>query len=100
MAEWVTLAELKNDNSLDGQTLSRDDEALQRVLDAAMTFVEVHRPDLEYLGPHTVPKHIRLGTLRLAASWSVRSSVDLGELGSRRAPRLEPEVYTMLGIEP
>jgi hypothetical protein len=100
MTEWITLDELKNDQSLDAQVLTRDDQSLQRVLTAAMAFVQRWRPDLTYTGPWTVPADIKLGTIRLAAHWSVRMSLDLGEMGSRRADKsgLDSDIYLQLGI--
>ena len=100
MAGWVSLAELKNDQALDAQALSRDDQALQRVLDAAMAWVQARRPDLTYTGDWTVPADVRLGTLRLAARWSMHGNVDLGELGSARTARLDRDIYELLGIRP
>lgn len=97
--EWVTLADLKNDQGLDTQVTSRDDQALQRALDAAVSWVSAHRPDLYYAGPTSVPADVRLGTLRLAAHWSGHSAVDLGELGSGgSSPRIPADVYALLGI--
>lgn len=100
MAEpWVTLADFKNDQALDAQVTARDDQSLQRALDAARAFVERWRPDLNYTGPWTVDPLVKLGTLRLAAHWSVRGSVDLGELGERRSTRaLDDDIYVQLGI--
>lgn len=103
MSAWVTLAELKNDQYLDTQALARDDQALQRTLNAAMAWVQRHRPDLNYFGVTTVPEDVRLGTLRLAARWSMQSTADLGELGeqgSRRIWRLDADIYSMLGVRP
>lgn len=97
--EWVTLAELKNDQSLDQPLLTtRDDESLQRVLWAAMDFVRQYRPDLNYSNPTTVPATVKLGTLRLAAHWSMRKSIDLGEQGQRRNSELDANIYMQLGI--
>jgi hypothetical protein len=95
---WVTLDELKNDQSLDGQLLARDDAELQRCLNAAMVFVRKWRPDVNYSGAWTVPEDIKLGTLRLAAHWSVRKSIDLGDLGERRVHNVDPDIRLQLGI--
>lgn len=103
MSAWVTLAELKNDQYLDTQTLTRDDQALQRNLNAAMSWVQRHRPDLNYASEATVDEDIKLGTLRLAARWSMQGTADLGELGeqgSRRIWRLDTDIYSMLGVRP
>lgn len=100
---WVTLAELKNDQALDGQITSRDDEALQRTLDAAMSWVQDHRPDLDFQGRWMVPTEIRLGTIRLAARWFVRrvspdGMVNLGELSTGQVMRSDPDIWMQLGI--
>lgn len=100
---WVTLAELKNDQTLDGQITSRDDEALQRVLDAAMSWVMEHRTDLDYHGAWSVPADVRLGTIRLAARWFIRrvspdGMVQLGENSSGMVQRTDPDIYMQLGI--
>lgn len=101
---WVSVAELKNDQSLDGQVTSRDDEALQRALDAAVAWVEPRRPDVNFLsGPSPVPDSVRLGTLRLAARWFVRRNspdglVALGELGTGRVPRVDNDIIMQLGL--
>jgi hypothetical protein len=100
---WVTLEELKNDQTLDGQLTSRDDEALQRTLNAAMAWVEEHRPDLDYHGPWTVPLEVQLGTIRLAARWFVRrvspdGTVSMGMLGSGNVTRVDPDIWMQLGI--
>jgi hypothetical protein len=100
---WVLLEELKNDQTLDGQLTSRDDEALQRTLDAAMSWVMDHRPDLDYHGDWTVPAEIRLGTIRLAARWFVRrvspnGMVQLGDMSSGMVMRTDPDIWMQLGI--
>lgn len=107
---WVTLAELKNDQTLDGQITARDDEALQRTLDAAMSWVMSHRTDIDYHGSWSVPAEVRLGTLRLAARWFVRrvspdGMVQMGELstnyarlGAGMVQRADPDIYMQLGI--
>lgn len=100
---WVTLEELKNDQVLDGQLTTRDDEALQRVLDAAMSWVMTHRPDIDYHGSWTVPNEIRLGTIRLAARWFTRrvspnGIVQLGDLSTGTVMKIDPDIYMQLGI--
>ncbi|MGH3985878.1 MAG: hypothetical protein ACRDTZ_00990 [Pseudonocardiaceae bacterium] len=107
---WVTLDELKNDQTLDSQLTARDDEALQRTLEAAMVWVMAHRTDLDYHGAWSVPADVRLGTLRLAARWFVRrvspdGMVQLGELsqnyarlGAGMVQRADPDIYMQLGI--
>jgi hypothetical protein len=101
--DWVTLAELKNDQTLDGQLTARDDQALQRTLDAAMSWVQNHRTDIDYHGAWTVPAEVRLGTVRLAARWFVRrvspdGLVNLGDLGTGTVMRTDPDIYMQLGI--
>jgi hypothetical protein len=101
-SSWVTVTELKNDQTLDTQ-LGTQDEALQRVLEAAMVWVENRRDDLDYLGPWTVPADVRLGTLRLAARWFIRrispdGLVNLGDLGSGRVMEVDPDIRVQLGI--
>lgn len=101
--DWVTLEELKNDQVLDGQLTSRDDEALQRVLDAAMSWVQTHRPDLDFHGNWTVPTEVRLGTIRLAARWfsrriSPNGVVQLGDLSQGMVMKTDPDIYMQLGI--
>lgn len=100
---WLTLEELKNDQTLDAQLGARDDEALQRVLDAAMVWVQDHRPDLDYHGSWTVPEYVRLGTLRLAARWFVRrvspdGTVNVGQFGTATIMAIDPDIYAQLGI--
>jgi hypothetical protein len=100
---WVTLEQLKNDQTLDGQLTARDDEALQRTLDAAMSWVQNHRTDIDYHGSWTVPVEIQLGTIRLAARWFVRrvspnGMVQLGDLSSGMVMRVDPDIYMQLGI--
>lgn len=100
---WVTLEALKNDQTLDGTLTTRDDESLQRVLNAAMVWVQDHRPDLDYHGPWTVPLYIQLGTIRLAARWFVRRVtptvlMELGTLGSGAVMSVDPDIYQQLGI--
>lgn len=100
---WVSIDDLKNDQSLDGQLTDRDDEALQRCLSAAMMWVQRHRPDLDFLGPWTVPADVQLGTLRLAARWFVRrvspdGMLNLGDMGVGQVMRSDPDIYLQLGI--
>jgi hypothetical protein len=102
--QWVTLEALQNDQTLDAVPLNvRDNEALQRTLDAAMSWVEQHRPDLDYFGAWTVPLDVQLGTIRLAARWFVRrvspdGMVQLGDLSSGLVMRVDPDIYMQLGI--
>jgi hypothetical protein len=101
---WLTVDELKNDQSLDGVPLStRDDVKLQRSLYAAMSWVMDRRKDVDYHGNWTVPWEVRLGTLRLAARWFIRSNsptglVQMGELGAGQIPAVDNDIYLQLGI--
>lgn len=101
---WLTLEGLQNDQTLDvGQLSAQDLEALQRVLIAAMVWVQDHRPDIDFHGPWTVPTYIQLGTIRLAARWFVRRSspsgfMNLGDLGSATVPNVDFDIYMQLGI--
>ena len=92
----VTLADLKNDLGLDD---SRDDEALQANLDAAVAFVERIYPDLG----DEVPADIKLGTIRLAGRWFTRRRspdglVTMGDLGAARIPSIDPDIERLLRI--
>jgi hypothetical protein len=101
--QWVTLEALKNDQTLDNQLTAKDDEALQRTLDAAMSWVQDHRKDLDYFGAWSVPTEVQLGTIRLAARWFVRrispdGMVQLGDMSSGTVMRTDPDIYMQLGI--
>lgn len=105
MPGWLTLEALKNDQTLDQhQALTtRDDEALTRVLDAAQSWVERHRRDLDYHGAWTVPLEVQLGTLRLAARWFVRrvspdGTVNMGQFGTATVMSVDPDILIQLGI--
>lgn len=104
-SEWVTLEELRNDQTLDGQITSRDDAALQRVLAAAMSWVMSHRTDIDYHGSWSVPAEVRLGTIRLAARWFIRRvspdgvvNLGLGDMSTGMVQRADPDIYMQLGI--
>lgn len=102
-SEWVTVEELKNDQTLQGRSLPREDEAMQFILTAAMEWVEAHRPDINYYASWSVPMYIRLGTLRLAARWFVRrispdGLVNLGDLGGGMIMPVDPDIQTQLGV--
>lgn len=103
MPGWLTLEALKNDQTLDSSLNTRDDEALQRALDAAQSWVERHRKDIDYRGAWTVPLEIQLGTLRLAARWFVRrispdGTVNMGGFGTVQIMAVDPDIYMQLGI--
>jgi len=107
MTTWPPLlADLKADmNSPAGAS---DDAALQAQLDAAVTFVQRVRSDVDFapfpLPGVTVPDaDLVLGTLRLAARWFTRrrspeALVTMGELGSARIPSFDPDIERLLRI--
>lgn len=103
-----TLADLKIDAQIDPDD-TRDDAALQVVLDAAVSFVErVHVANYTFTGEPTVllpdhPHEMRLGTARLAYRWHTRrrspdALIMAGEMGSARVPSFDPDIERMLRI--
>lgn len=100
-----TLEELKADV---GATDERNDEQLQRVLDAAVAFVEDRRPRINYtadpLSTYPEPNaDLVLGTIRLAARWHERRKApdglaSWGEMGAGRVPYVDPDIQKMLRI--
>lgn len=105
--DWPpTLDELKSD--MNNITDDRDDAALQRMLDATVSFVERVRSEFNYaadpLSEAPAPTaDLALGTLRLAGRWHTRrrspdALVSLGELGSARVPSFDPDIERLLGI--
>lgn len=105
-----TLAELKADMSL-GAADTRDDDALQVVLSAAIVVVQrLREGDLDFGVPPASPAvlpvpdaDVILGTIRLAARWHTRrrspdALVALAELGSARVPSFDPDVDMLLQI--
>lgn len=104
-APWVTLADLKNNLSMDSQITYRDDWALRRSLDAAMAWVQEQRPELDYHGPWSVSPAVKLGTVLLAARWFTRRNspdglVNFGELGTGTVPRIDGDIAMLLGVLP
>ncbi|HEY0638712.1 MAG TPA: hypothetical protein VGD67_13765 [Pseudonocardiaceae bacterium] len=103
------LSELKTDldTSAAGDD-TRDDVALQVVLDAAVEFVQRVRPSFNYdADPLSElpdpPADLRLGTLRLASRWHTRrrspdALVAMAELGAARVPSFDPDIERLLGI--
>lgn len=103
------LADLKIDAQIPADD-TRDDEALQQVLDAAVEFVE-DRHGARYnfadesgsdLPAPPLPS-MGLGTCRLAYRWHVRrrspdALVSMGEMGSARVPTFDPDIDRMLRI--
>jgi hypothetical protein len=101
---WLTVDDLKNDQSLGCVSVSaRDESALEWSLYAAMQWVMDRRTDIDYHGNWTVPWDIRLGTVRLAARWFIRRNspsglIQMGELGAGQVPAVDPDIYLQLGI--
>ncbi|PWW50262.1 head-tail connector protein [Actinokineospora spheciospongiae] len=112
MAEWVTLAELKNELKLDGADAGErpgDDERLTRALAAARTFVErIHRgrynfADVEVSLLPAPTADIKLGTMMLARRLNHRRNspdglVSMGELGSARVASFDPDIDRLLRL--
>lgn len=101
----MTLAALKVD--LEAYD-SRDDEALQVQLDAAIAFAKRVRADLNWDGessselPDPSADH-ELGVIRLAGRWHTRRRspdglVASNELGNSRVPSVDPDIERLLGI--
>lgn len=109
-AQWPPqLDALKRDLGIEAND-TRDDGALQEMLDAAVAWVqEQRRGDLNFEGhPDSLlpapPASVRLGTVRLAGRWHTRRRspdglVDLGsELGSSRVPTVDPDIERQLAV--
>jgi hypothetical protein len=90
-------------------TDGRDDERLQRVLDAAVTFVErVHAGALGFTGTEDPPlpspsSDVELGTIRLAGRWHQRRRspdglVQMGDLGTARVTSYDVDIDRLLRI--
>ncbi|WP_329069010.1 hypothetical protein [Amycolatopsis sp. NBC_01480] len=99
------LADLKADMAVPD---ARDDVLLQANLDAAVSFVERVRSDVDY-GQFPVPgakvptADLVLGTIRLAVRWFTRrrspeALVDMAELGSARVPSFDADIDRLLRI--
>lgn len=99
------LADLKADMAVPDD---RDDVLLQTHLDAAVSFVERVRSDVDY-GQFPVPgarvptADLALGTIRLAVRWFTRrrspeALVDMAELGSARVPSFDADIDRQLRI--
>lgn len=110
MADWPpTLAQYKVDRGIKPAE-TRDDEAIQQSLDAAVDFVQRVRPDLQYdtMDPEQWAKplpsrDVVLGTLRLAARWRdrVRSPdgmVNMAEMGAGRVSTFDGDIDRLLRI--
>lgn len=101
-------ADLKQDMGI-AATDTRDDAALDRMLDAAVTFVErVRVGEFDFEGDALSelpdpPADLVLGTLRLAARWHTRRRspdglVAMADAGSARVASFDPDIDRMLGI--
>lgn len=108
MTAWPpTLDELKSDMKIDTVD-TRDDVALQQMLDASVSFVERVRPRFDYasdpLSAYPRPSaDLALGTLRLAGRWHTRRRspdglVAMAELGNARVPSFDPDIDRLLRI--
>lgn len=107
MAWPPELDELKDDMKIEASD-TRDDERLQLVLDAAVSFVQRVRPRFNYTGDlgSDLPDptaDLRLGTLRLAGRWHTRrrspdALVEMGEMGTGRVPSIDPDIDRLLRI--
>jgi hypothetical protein len=111
MAWPPVLAELKNDMSKDKNAqVARDDQSLQRELDAAVSFVERVRPRFRYdltdpaqLSYPEPTADLRLGTLRLAARWDARrrspdAVINMQEMGVGRVTSGDADIDRLLRI--
>lgn len=106
MAWPPTLADVKSDAKI---TDTRDDVALQRMLDAAVAFYErVKRGVYNFTGdsgddnPAPGPDQ-ELGIIRLTLRWKARQNspealITAGELGSARVPSFDPDIDRMLRL--
>jgi hypothetical protein len=89
---------------------SRDDERLQRVLDAAVAFVErVHAGGYDFGTDDSDPplptpsSDIELGTVRLAGRWHIRRRspdglIQMGDLGTARVTSYDVDIDRLLRI--
>lgn len=101
-----TLGTLKEDLGIDMDD-TRDDDRLQTVLDAAVSFVErVRGEGFDFGDMSGLPEpsdDLILGTIRLAGRWHTRRRspdglIEMGELGTARVPSFDPDIERLLGI--
>lgn len=109
MTTWPpTLQDLKDDM---GETTGRDDSRLQRMLDAAVAFVQRRHAGVfdfagdELSGLPPPDEDLVTGTIRLARRWHTRGRspdglIDAGDLGTNRVPSLDHDIARMLRIGP
>jgi hypothetical protein len=110
--DWPpVLDELKEDLRSRGEdpvALDVDDDRLQTVLDASVSFVRRVRPrfnydaDLDSTFPDPTADLV-LGTVRLASRWHTRrrspdALIEMGELGASRVPSFDPDIDRLLRI--
>ena len=107
MTTWPpTLDALKQDMGISDV---RDDDRLQTVLDASVSFVErVRGDDFNFGGDlgSDLPDpsaDLILGTLRLASRWHTRrrspdALIQMAEMGASRVPSFDPDIERLLGI--
>jgi hypothetical protein len=97
-----TLADLKSDMQID-EGDERDDDELEIVLSAAVTFIEgQHDETYDFAGESgsdlpAPDSDLILGTCRLAWRWHQRrrspdALIQMGELGSGRVPSFDPDI--------
>jgi hypothetical protein len=111
MPGWVTFDELLNeiDQEDQGDLDPADEQRLQRVLDAAVEFVErIHKGRFNFdADPESelpVPgESLKLGTLMLARRWDTRRRspqglVAMAELGAARVPSFDGDIDRLLRI--
>jgi hypothetical protein len=108
MSTWPPeLADLKDDLRIAPED-TRDDAALQRMLDAAVAFVQSVRSRINYdadpLSTYPEPgPDMVLGTIRLAGRWHTRRRspdglIAMAEMGSARVPSFDPDIDKLLRI--
>lgn len=121
MLTWPPQVEDLKDERKIPRSDTRDDASLQRILDAAVEFVEDTRAgEFDFSGePPEIPTAAEIalgfvqlpapttriiqGTLTLAGRWVSRKSspdgrIDLGDAGSFRISSVDPDIDAMLGI--
>lgn len=111
MASWppaldMLKADMNDQGNAEDET--RDDVALQLVLDAAVSFVQAVKPQYAYAGDQLTdlpepPAYLGLGTVRLATRWHERrrspaALVAMGEMGASRIPSFDPDIEQLLRI--
>lgn len=109
MAWPPQLEELKNDMKIE-LTDTRDDEALQRELNAAVSFVQRRRPKIRYhpsdpaqSGYPEPDDDLILGTLRFAARLDARrkspdAMIIIPDMGGSRVSTGDPDIDRLLRI--